>query len=362
MGIMKRVYNIPCCGGFCAPTEHPEKDGCPKHVSNEYTLPCSRHFMKLRPCLEDNLCCHCCGRTGFSCFDRYRKRLMFFGVSLNIVVLIGNLMGAMGTSTSTSTLRTFYWSKGNAYDTNSSVGMDVYVGVSMRVDVVDCHGAPDPSWCVTTLEDMGFSKEGEEMVRQTSWGDDQACTYLADDSNSSAFPTEHQVDQCLSCQDAAVAEYTLILGVLAQWPTILTNMQRSTKYGDVNCQATMGFVSNMFGLLSTITSLSAWGSACYSSMPTEAAGIEIDWTLGIAWRMLVFATLAKSVDAVLHFIVPTPSRRGRYRKGMKLHEWLAIPYNGARLPEREDDKVIPAHPIHAWDNHNEKDKVVDPKN
>ena len=52
----KVIYNIPCCGGFCAPTVSPE-ESCLKHVSNEYTLPASGVYLKASPVIESNVVC-----------------------------------------------------------------------------------------------------------------------------------------------------------------------------------------------------------------------------------------------------------------------------------------------------------------
>lgn len=67
------------------------------------------------------------------------------------------------------------------------------------------------------------------------------------------------------CLDSASATVSFaIMGAITQIPQMTTDLQRSTRFGDVNCQATMGAVTSFWGTYSGISSL-----ASFSALPFE---------------------------------------------------------------------------------------------
>jgi len=91
---------------------------------------------------------------------------------------------------------------------------------------------------------------------------------------------------------------------------ILQDLQRTTLYGDVNCQACMGVGLNIQGAVMKLLALLAFMQACYSEMPEHLSDTKIDWSLGFAWYCLLIAILIKIPDAIGHCVVPTaPEKR-----------------------------------------------------
>ena len=46
-----------------------------------------------------------------------------------------------------------------------------------------------------------------------------------------------------------------------------TDLQRSTAYGDMNCQKLFGFCSSAFGCWSGLSALIAFGNSCWKDLP-----------------------------------------------------------------------------------------------
>merc|ERR1719491_244211 len=103
------------------------------------------------------------------------------------------------------------------------------------------------------------------------------------------------------------------MGAVTQIPQMLTDLQRATTFGDVNCQATLGIVSSLVGTLTTLSSLGAFYQGCTSNLPNYGhAGndvVSFSWHMGAAFSCFVIATLMKLLDVCAHVLVPTPQAR-----------------------------------------------------
>ena len=53
------------------------------------------------------------------------------------------------------------------------------------------------------------------------------------------------------------------MGAITYWSSILTNVQRSTEFGDVSCHKFMGMVGTIIGILASIMALTGYADACY---------------------------------------------------------------------------------------------------
>lgn len=88
------------------------------------------------------------------------------------------------------------------------------------------------------------------------------------------------------------------MAAVSQIPTITTDLQRSTRYCDVNCQKTMGIVTNVLSLFSSMSALMAFRNSCYSSLPTDLSGHgTLHWSIGIGFPLSMFV-----VGDILHRI------------------------------------------------------------
>ena len=72
-----------------------------------------------------------------------------------------------------------------------------------------------------------------DFVSHIEWADPESCTADAYDS-----------DFCTSCRDVILdTESMIISSVVTEIVQMVTDLQRSTPYGDVNCQKVMGMVT-----------------------------------------------------------------------------------------------------------------------
>jgi len=312
---MECLYRIPFCGGFCAPTVSPEPT-CFKHVSNEYTIPAGPCYMKCPGVIESNLCCIACGKIGPSSADRNRKSIQMCGFFLNFVALILTIVALIGFSSDVDTLRSVSWVTGEATALHGKI--DLYVGVVMRYDRVDCSSWSSTSDCEFAMSSLGLLRQAESIfTRKMKWDDDAACTGKNAHGNEQSLLSMAERARvsalCQDCKDNTYSLTTLVLAVVTYLPTIGTNLQRTTRFGDVNCQKTMGVVSNIFGFITSFSSLMSFHSACYANLPSELetshGTFPIDWSLGPGWICLCIAVCIKILDGCVHLIVPTPSQR-----------------------------------------------------
>jgi len=304
------VYNVPICGGFCAPTVNPDGSCC-RHVSNEYTVPLSGLYMKIAPLLETNRCCRFLGGSGFTFGDLHRKRLMacagvtkFISMILTMLALIGGL------TVSPDTLQSLYWvhGKGDFQVQDLSLEVEAYLGMTLRYDVIHCN-LPN---CGAQLSIMGFEAIGENRFgRAIRWSDGPSCMPSLDNSQLRL--------SCQQCRDSLLPKNTLITSLVTYLPSLTTNCQRSTRFGDVNCQSTLGVVGNCLGLITGLTTLLAFRAICYSDMASQFP--DMSWHLGFGFRAMIFATLLKAVDMLCHALVPAPTR-GDPLPDMSLEEYM----------------------------------------
>jgi len=320
--LKKVIFNIPICGGFCAPTRN--REPCFRHVSNEYTLPLAPRFMKLAPLIESSACCLACGRVGATALGRRRKPIMLAAFALNLLAFIFTCLALVGTSKDPSSLRSIPWVKGSGVLLGlgaNGATYDVYVGNSMRVDILRC--SEDPSKgeaCRAAALARGFTRPSTDpnlFQRNVAWDDEAACNFIGNATSLSA--------SCQECKDNLLSHSSLILSLITQFPTMTTDLQRTTRFGDVNCQKTMGVLSNLVSFVTTIISLLAFRSACWSALPVESDFAHFQWSLGPGFRLLMAAAGIKIADAIAHSLVPTPPGKWQKpNKGLELADYMEL--------------------------------------
>ena len=113
-------------------------------------------------------------------------------------------------------------------------------------------------------------------------------------------------DYCQDCKNACnSAISTAIIALITCFPTLQTDLQRSTVKGDLNCQKFMGMFTGLMGAFSTLIALSTYADGCYRNLPDkDPIGSEIVWYLGPGFVCLLVATLLKPIDFLIHLLMP----------------------------------------------------------
>lgn len=299
-GIPECIFKIPCCGGWCAPTENPDET-CFRHLSNEYTLSGAPMFMRVAPIVEYSHCCIACGRSGCKIVSSNRKKFAIGAAFITFLGLALSIYSLLGASTNASLIHAAHWSHGRARITTWYNGtMDVYIGLNAQLRRLTC----DDVVCENSAISRGFVDNGDgHFEKIVEWRNESSCN--ADET-----------DACVKCKQSALGtEMTVIGSCITLWPQFITNMQRSTVFGDVNCQSTLGALTTIGGALSSIAALSVFRLHCDKSMPTEISGASCSWNVGPGFICLLFATLLKATDFIYHMVLPTPPARWKKPKG-----------------------------------------------
>mmetsp|Transcript_68526 Transcript_68526/g.164567 ORF Transcript_68526/g.164567 Transcript_68526/m.164567 type:complete len:355 (-) Transcript_68526:192-1256(-) len=337
------LYNIPCCGGFCAPTVNPEKS-CWKQVSNEFTIPASGPFMRLAPLIEFAPCCRCIGKMGFQKLTKHRKTVMSIALFFNVLSLIFAVIAAIsGLSKSESIIKALPWVTGEFSDSRGII--KTYLGISSRVDELECVG----SLCESRAMNLegGWEPDGNGVFsRLVEWDDANSCATGVVGSPQDPRILDAGRVVCEECKRNLLASFSLVISIFGQIPTITTNLQRTTVFGDVNCQACWGPGSNLVTFMSSLAALVAFHNACYAELPTDGG---TDWKLGISFWLLTMTLVIKIIDSLLHFILPTPEARWeKPTSPLTLEEYLALAKEESYMPGKQDSKTnLPAETVGA---------------
>lgn len=71
-------------------------------------------------------------------------------------------------------------------------------------------------------------------------------------------------------------------------------------------QHSMGIVTGVIGLLSTLAALNSFADTCFRSLDSNLPNLSLTKTPGAAFILLLIATVFKVVDVWAHIIVPVP--------------------------------------------------------
>ena len=221
------ITKIPICGGFCAKTDNPET-GCLRHVSNEVTLP--QPFLYPHVCravVEHSACCRCFGRVGCLAAERLRAPVMITAFICSLLAGLLMMLSALAMSKSESALERWAWVSASLEGPLGKV--EIHVGISAIL-----------------VQNNSFP------AQVLSW-DDADCGYFA---GAAAYK-----EACLSCKDVSTGTASfIVISLLTQIVQITTDLQRSTPFGDVNCQKMMGFATSMLGMFSGLIALTTFAS------------------------------------------------------------------------------------------------------
>uniref|UniRef100_A0A7S1LGV5 Uncharacterized protein n=1 Tax=Alexandrium catenella TaxID=2925 RepID=A0A7S1LGV5_ALECA len=340
--VLRCIWNIPICGGFCAPTVNPE-ESCVRHFSNEYTVPASGVFMKLGPVLEWSGCCRFLGSCGMRCGTKRRREVMLVAFAVSFFSWILLLYPVLGLSTNENTIMFAAWAKGTSYDSDGPGPVRIYIGLKGRVDRIDCKEATDRGLCETRTESLTvvpFKSKGDGIYsRVVVWSKNESCPSVS--GPMGLTPDRQRPSMCEDCRHSVMETVSFaIMGAITQLPQMTTDLQRSTVFGDVNCQATMGFLTSIWGCFSALMSLRSFSFSCWRAFPEHfaRANFGIHWSGGPAFWCLVAASILKLWDAFSHLLVPTPSVRHRKPgKEIKTLEDYMMQSVKARAENSEDE-------------------------
>jgi hypothetical protein len=335
--VMGCITAIPICGGFCADTQSPET-GCLRHFSNETTPP--------QPCLKRYACrrfwehspwCRGIGRVGTAFGDRNRGYIMLSAFAVSFVAWILTFAAFAATSSQAGMIRDTCWAKSTATFSptlHPPLGATVtsYVGIGSRVDVIDTPGEASTTSVV-------------------EWSTPGSCTLL----NGVSYP---RCEQCGAKSQEALQ--WLITSAITQVFQMTTDLQRTTRYGDLNCQKALGTLTGIYGTVATMQSLKAFMYECAGRGPEEYFRHRVEYLLpvpaetaanasgananaananaanassaervaveirgGPGFALLLLATLLKLYDVACHASVPTPlPKREAAAQGLGLQEYM----------------------------------------
>lgn len=226
----------------------------------EMPLPPCCGISFFRSCCESSGFCEALGKIGFKKMDENRAKLMYIASFFSVLSIIFCLVSVCSLSTATKTVKQTCWTYGETDN------FKYYVGLEAIVISDDNTGDITTEW---------------------------------DEANC---PDSY----CDECKDATSSSVTTaIMSLITCFPTLSTDLQRSTRAGDLNCQKFMALFTGFVGTISTLVALSTYADGCYRNLPdTDPSGDDITWSLGPGFAMLLIATFLKPLDMLLHIILP----------------------------------------------------------
>jgi hypothetical protein len=132
------------------------------------------------------------------------------------------------------------------------------------------------------------------------------------------FASEANIGKCETCVAVANSlQFAAIFTLLPQLGQITTDVQRSTRAGDVNCQKVWGIVTGIVGFASAVFSLSGFRYACWDIADNHT----MLYTMypGPGWILTFIVVVLKNYDLVLHVAMPVPlavSEVARYERAV----------------------------------------------
>lgn len=336
------LYRVPLFGGFCAPTRSPERSWL-RHFSNEYTVPGAAMFVRFAGLIEHSDPCIRCGSLGFQCAERRRKALFLGSALLNCAALLLNVLAACGLAESGPALRGAHWVRGRLASAEGIVRMDLFVGLRMSLQSVDCAASTSPGECRSWVASEGFQESREHVwERLIAWDDKHVCGGPEATRNAVQTVTREMIlakEKCEKCKNSLLHWYALIGAILSSVMVMKADLQRSTRFGDLNCSATWGVFNNVLGFSMNLSSLLAFLQDCHRNLPDVIDGSAVRWGVGPGFVCVAVSLSIKLLDALCHLIVPTPKgRRRRPDEGSTFLDYLSRLEEGG---EKANHAVVP---------------------
>jgi len=284
--------------------------------------------MKVAPCVEHSCCCINFGKMGFACAERKRKHVMMTGCLCNFLATIFLIVGSIGgLSTKASVLTRLSWVKGEGevvLPNIPPVQITAYIGLKAQYQELSCLNQVQMT-SIQNITSMGWTGDQNGCFKKTvRWDDEITCQ----------SESQELTNTCNECKKNLLPVSTLFFSIFGQLPTMATNLQRTTRFGDVNCQSTMGVFSNLISLFSSMATLLAFRMSCKDALPTTILGnVTLTWSMGLGYQLVILGTVVKVLDMVCHCLVPTPKERWQ-KPGEEVSDALA--YLSLAAPEEKE--------------------------
>jgi len=268
--------------------------------------------------------------VGLAFGDRNRGPIMFSAFVVSFVAWILIFAALFSTSRDASIIQGVCWATSETTFPNGTV-MHSYIGIKERVDVV------------------------ESSITSYSWDDEHSC----DQRSGQLAVYSKDYWSCEECrQTAQAAELWLITAAITQVFQMTTDLQRTTRYGDLNCQKGMGMITGVWGTYSTLKSLRVFMEACTQRsvedyMQTRVRHLHINRTGlsgpvvveskgGPGMVLLLLATILKLYDVLCHVIVPTPAAKQEpvTEEELCLVDYMARNSDAARCGRIELEELV----------------------
>jgi len=317
--LVRCLYGVPICGGFIEPTSNPSRS-CLRAYSNENTVPGCMKRYKCRRVLEHSGLSRLVGRIGLIKWDsKLRKPVMLLAFSLSSFALVCMVLSAAALFPSRMLLPQLSWARG-AFWTSTDFGTEILV--------LWDSGIYDRVYTLTSSTTFPF------FVRSIRpWSDTTECGAFGLDA------------ECAQCREGslACAEF-IFVSVLTQLPQMATDLQRTTTFGDVNCQKMFGFFTGLLGMSTSLMALREFSNACWNAdlpdsvtlrngtiavgdtaWPEEDIAFEARWEMGNGFALMTIATLLKVADSFIHLILQTPpGRQQQPEPSVSLPEYMRM--------------------------------------
>lgn len=248
--------------------------------------------------------CRLHGKLGLSFGDKYRHYIMLSAFCVSFTAWILQFAAIAALSTNTGTVENVYWAKADMifnatqYPPHGAT-MTSYMGINRRIDKI---GVYTNELKVSTTE----------TTYNRDWDTNTTCQLA---STGEYFPG------CKQCGDTATGTATLLItSVITQIFQMTTDLQRTTRYGDLHCQKSLGTITGIYGFYSTLQSMHNFMSDCaltewdWFSAHTEMtdSGTLVGFDNGTGLTLLFVATVFKLYDVLCHVIVPVAEKQNEY--------------------------------------------------
>ena len=297
-------YRIPIFGGYCAPTKNPSKS-CLRHVSNEWSpQPCLRSF-GFRRCLEHASIPRFVGKTGTQWGARHRASILSFAFFLSFVGWGFLIFASCALTSKKRTLFATHWLLFDLDDESAKIRLGLsHLGVSRRGFNYAQRKIEDACEENFVFQSKKFK---ETLILKT---DDIDLFYQG---------------SCTRCRRAAKKSASLaITATIVQVFQMTMALQRTTPFGDMNCQKMFGIAAGLYGFFATLASLrifrrncgistdSPWSSARSEKVEAYSLDEETEYQVrlrvksGLALSLLLITIWMKAIYVICHLLVPTP--------------------------------------------------------
>ena len=241
-------------------------------------------------------------------FSRRRFRIMAFAAGVSLVAAVLQIYALFALTANDAVVRhTAWWTgtvDGASPVTDGTAGVTALESFESTVYMGLRIVTADYTYKALLANETVSSGAGTVSF---AWKDEACGTHVVSDA-------------CATCESASVGIWTsVVVSALTSLTQLQTDLLRSTRRGDLNCQKGMGIGTGIFGFASTLAALLAFVTNCSDRLPTpdatftfaKAGGsvtLPVTWSVGPAFACLLVATLLKPVDVACHAILPTPPR------------------------------------------------------